>query len=60
MSDTENVPIDVTAMHAEEIVKAAIALRWKQTGDEMMSREQWVLFEACNEYGKNYKGLRAQ
>jgi len=59
MSD-ENVPMDATAMYAEEIVKAAIAWRWAMDADPVLTRAEWRLHEATGNYGSEFKGLRSQ
>lgn len=56
MSD-ENVPMDATAMQAEAIVKAAIAWRLRQETDPIMNLEEFRLYEACKEYGDQFKGV---
>lgn len=56
----ENVPADTTAMQAEEIIKAAIAWRFEQGPDPMLSRDEWHLYEACNAYGDKFKGVQGR
>ena len=55
-----NVPMDAIAMHAEEIVKAAIIWRWSLDSNPMLTAAEWKLFEATGEYGDTFRGLRAQ
>jgi len=59
MSDDINVPADATAMQAEAIVRAAIAWAWTVQPDDRMGRNDWKLYEACTQYGDDFKGLRA-
>lgn len=59
MSD-ENVPMDVTAMLAESVIRAALAWRYEQRGHPALQPVEWRLYEACNHYGDKYKGLRGQ
>ena len=62
MSDDQNVPMDVTAMQAESIVKAAQSWAWSlsQREDPRMTEEEWVLWAALKDYGSEFKGLRAR
>jgi len=60
MNDDVNVPMDATAMQAEEIVKAAIAWAWEIVGDPRLTRAEWKLIDACKSYGDDFKGLRAR
>jgi hypothetical protein len=62
MSDTSasNVPMDVVAENAEAVVKAAIAWRWSQAKEPVLTVAEWRLYEATGNYGSDYKGLRAQ
>ena len=60
MSDNETVPMDVTAMQAEVIVKAALDVvqeKWR-TSDGRLCRAEWKLVEAVEAYGFEFKGLR--
>jgi hypothetical protein len=57
---SNNVPLDVVAMDAEAIVKAAIAWRWSQAEEPVLTVAEWKLYEATGNYGSNYKGLSAQ
>ena len=54
-----NVPMDVTAMQAEAVVKAAIAWRYEKGHDPILSTYEWRLYDALNNYGDKFKGLRA-
>jgi len=60
MSDNETVPMDATAMQAEEIVRAALGLvaYKRRTDDRYLYREEWKLVEAVEAYGTEFKGLR--
>jgi len=62
MPESENVPMDVTAMQAEAVVKAAQSWAWSlaQREDSRMTEEEWVLWAALKDYGSKFKGLRAR
>ena len=55
-NSSENVPVDVTAMQAEAIVRAT--LNWvKENGASVYDREEWAMMQAAQEYGNKFKGL---
>lgn len=60
MTNEENAPMDATAMHAEAIIRAAIEWRFERGDHTLMNRAEWKLFEACNEYGDQYRGVRGR
>lgn len=49
---------DETTLHAEAIVKAAIAWRVTKDDNSLMTRTEWELHTAVNQYGTRYKGLQ--
>jgi len=58
--DEVNVPADATAMQAEEIVRSAIAWRYKQDLTGVYTIQEWELIKATDNYGDRYKGLRSR
>lgn len=57
-SKEENVPIDATAMQAAVVIQAAIRWRFMKGDDPLMNQEEWRLYEACNDYGDKFKGVK--
>jgi hypothetical protein len=60
MTDEVNVPMDATAMQAEDLVRAAIKWAWANSDKQHLTRDEWMLLEACENYGDQFKGLSAR
>lgn len=57
MSDPENAPVDATRIRAEAVIRAALAWRFRQGDDPVLTLDEYALYMACNEYGDEFKGV---